>query len=249
MAPPPRLGGGVTGRHPKQQQQHDPQPSAKKRAVAEDAAAPKPAYPPPPPRPPTAADGGADADGAAYPPPPPPPPTFEEEKSSRLCIKGLPAYVTEQRLRDHLRAASRKEVATAAAGMTDLKLLRTRDAGGGGGMGGGSAANAAGASRRMAFVGFRSEADADAVRRYFDRTFLDASRLAVEVSMKTLAVTPSLVRPPVSRRLLLTPLASPPPSFLPSPPPPTLSSPASTATTPYRAPGPATRRGPAGTPS
>jgi hypothetical protein len=214
---PPRLGGASSKagprRHPRQDQNHQQQqqhPSAlKKRAM--DAAAPSPkesSYPPPPPRPPPAAagsaadgaDGGGDAAAtAAF--PPPPPLTFEEaERSSRLCIKGLPAYVTEQRLRDHLRAASRKDAADAAAGMTDLKLLRTRDGGAGG-----SGPAGAGASRRMAFVGFRSEADADAVRCYFDRTFLDASRLAVEVRLY------SFMAPAPSRRRCVSLTPIPPP--------------------------------------
>jgi len=38
-----------------------------------------------------------------------------------------------------------------------------------------------GQSRQMAFVGFRSVEEAQAALKYFDHTFLDTSRLAVEV--------------------------------------------------------------------
>jgi hypothetical protein len=38
-----------------------------------------------------------------------------------------------------------------------------------------------GISRQLAFVGFRSVEDATSAKNYFDRTFLDASRISVEV--------------------------------------------------------------------
>jgi hypothetical protein len=38
-----------------------------------------------------------------------------------------------------------------------------------------------GTSRQLAFVGFRSVEDATAAKDYFDHTFMDASRISVEV--------------------------------------------------------------------
>jgi len=274
------------------QEGNEPQQRKRQQQQVQEAAeAPaKQRYPPPPPLPPTATapPAPAAADGGALPPPPPlplPQQQQDDDRSSRLCIKGLPAYVTEQRLREHLRAATRADAAAAAAALTDLKLLRTRDGGGGigSGLNGGGAApaaaaaaagargGAAGASRGMAFVGFRSEADADAVRRYFDRTFLDASRLAVEVRPCVFFLLVlggaggerekrgSALRekkegaPCAGRRTQRKNQRAPPAPPAPRAPrnkqPQTDSLPASTATTPSRALGPATRRARAATPS
>jgi multiple RNA-binding domain-containing protein 1 len=44
-----------------------------------------------------------------------------------------------------------------------------------------SAFNRDGQSRQMAFVGFRTAEEAAAAQKYFDHTFIDTSRLAVEV--------------------------------------------------------------------
>ncbi|KAG1656825.1 hypothetical protein FOA52_008459 [Chlamydomonas sp. UWO 241] len=79
--------------------------------------------------------------------------------SSRICIKNVPKYVEEKRLREHF--AAKGEV-------TDVKLLRTRD----------------GQSRQMAFVGFKSEADAAAALKYFNNSYIDTFKLSVEFARK-----------------------------------------------------------------
>ncbi|PRW58148.1 Multiple RNA-binding domain-containing 1 [Chlorella sorokiniana] len=79
--------------------------------------------------------------------------------TSRICVKNLPKYVDDRRLREHF--AARGEV-------TDAKVMRTRD----------------GKSRCFGFVGFRTPADAEAAVKYFDRSFFDTMRLAVEFAYK-----------------------------------------------------------------
>lgn len=76
---------------------------------------------------------------------------------SRLIVKGLPTYLTDARLREHFAQKGT---------VTDVKLMRRPD----------------GTSRRFGFVGFRSEAEAEAARAYFDRTYMDTSRISVAVA-------------------------------------------------------------------
>lgn len=73
---------------------------------------------------------------------------------SRLIVKGLPPYVSDARLREHFAQKG---------SVTDVKLMRRPD----------------GTSRRFGFVGFRTEDEARAALEYFDRTYLDTSRLSV----------------------------------------------------------------------
>lgn len=75
--------------------------------------------------------------------------------SSRLCVKNVPKHLKEARLREHF--ASQGEV-------TDVKIVRTAD----------------GTSRQMAFVGFKTEAQATKALGYFDKTFIDTSRIEVQ---------------------------------------------------------------------
>ena len=97
-------------------------------------------------------------------PPPPPPSSLamhegegegDPSPSSRLCVKNVPKHVNEARLREHF--ASQGEV-------TDVKIVRTTD----------------GVSRQMAFVGFKTETMATGALKYFDRTFIDTSRIEVQ---------------------------------------------------------------------
>jgi RNA recognition motif-containing protein len=74
---------------------------------------------------------------------------------TRLIVKNLPAHVNEKRLLEHF--------ATRGA-VTDARVLRTRD----------------GFSRKIGFVGFRTAQECGDALRYFNNTFLDTSRLAVE---------------------------------------------------------------------
>ncbi|EFN59301.1 hypothetical protein CHLNCDRAFT_19359, partial [Chlorella variabilis] len=79
--------------------------------------------------------------------------------TSRICVKNLPKYVDDRRLRDQF--AAKGEV-------TDAKVMRTRD----------------GKSRCFGFVGFRTPAEAEAAVRYFNKSFMDTMRLAVEFAYK-----------------------------------------------------------------
>lgn len=76
---------------------------------------------------------------------------------SRVCVKNIPRYITDEKLREHF--ASRGEV-------TDAKVIKTKD----------------GRSRQFGFVGFRTEDEANSAAKYFDRTYFDNSRLSCEVS-------------------------------------------------------------------
>ncbi len=76
---------------------------------------------------------------------------------SRLCVKGLPPRITEQRLREHFAALGE---------LTDVRIALTR----------------AGASRGFAFIGYKDEAAAARAVSYFNKTFLDTSRLQVELA-------------------------------------------------------------------
>ncbi|XP_020103411.1 multiple RNA-binding domain-containing protein 1-like [Ananas comosus] len=78
---------------------------------------------------------------------------------SRLCVKNLPKYVNEDRLREFF--SQKGEV-------TDAKIMRTKD----------------GKSRQFAFIGFRSEKEAEAALNYFNNTFMDTRKLICEVARK-----------------------------------------------------------------
>eukprot|EP00242_Pyramimonas_sp_CCMP2087_P009052 CAMPEP_0198200972 /NCGR_PEP_ID=MMETSP1445-20131203/3831_1 /TAXON_ID=36898 /ORGANISM="Pyramimonas sp., Strain CCMP2087" /LENGTH=166 /DNA_ID=CAMNT_0043871145 /DNA_START=143 /DNA_END=640 /DNA_ORIENTATION=+ len=75
--------------------------------------------------------------------------------STRLCVKNVPKHVTETRLKEHF---SKK------GDVTDCKILKTSD----------------GRSRQMAFLGFKTEAQAKDAMKYFSKTYLDTSKLFVE---------------------------------------------------------------------
>ena len=77
--------------------------------------------------------------------------------SSRICVKGLPKHATEQRVRDFF---------SFKGDVTDVKLLRTK----------------AGKFRHMAFIGFREPSQAQAAVKHFDKAFMDASKLQVELA-------------------------------------------------------------------
>ncbi|XP_048601476.1 multiple RNA-binding domain-containing protein 1-like [Brassica napus] len=78
---------------------------------------------------------------------------------SRICVKNLPKEVAEARLRD---------VFSKKGEITDAKLLRSRE----------------GTSRQMAFIGFRSEQDAQEAIKYFNNSYLDTFRISVEIARK-----------------------------------------------------------------
>ncbi|KAJ2767543.1 Multiple RNA-binding domain-containing protein 1, partial [Coemansia nantahalensis] len=76
---------------------------------------------------------------------------------SRIIVKNLPRHFTEQRFRSHF--ASKGEV-------TDVKLVYTK----------------AGKFRRFGYIGYRTDEDAEAAQAYFNGTFIDTSRVEVEIA-------------------------------------------------------------------
>ncbi len=76
--------------------------------------------------------------------------------TSRICVKNLPSYVNEKRLRD---------VFTAFGGeITDIKLMKTAD----------------GKFRRFAFIGFVSTAHASTAIDKLNNTYVDTNKIVVE---------------------------------------------------------------------
>ncbi|CAO1632084.1 unnamed protein product [Sympodiomycopsis kandeliae] len=78
---------------------------------------------------------------------------------SRLIVKNLPAYLSDVRLKEHF---SQKGL------VTDVKLMTRPD----------------GTSRRFGFVGYRDEEQAQQALDYFNRTYIDTSRIQVELAKK-----------------------------------------------------------------
>eukprot|EP00798_Chlamydomonas_sp_ICE-L_P010822 gene10822-16908_t len=79
--------------------------------------------------------------------------------SSRLCIKNIPKYALENRLREHF--SQKGEV-------TDVKVMKTRD----------------GQSRQMGFIGYKTVEEAARALKYFNRSFMDTCRLEVDFARK-----------------------------------------------------------------
>ncbi|PSS01112.1 Multiple RNA-binding domain-containing protein, partial [Actinidia chinensis var. chinensis] len=87
---------------------------------------------------------------------------------SRICVKNLPKYITEDRLREFF--SQKGEV-------TDAKLLRTKD----------------GKSRQFGFIGYRTEQEAKEALKYFNSSYLDTSRINCEIARKV--GDPNIPRP------------------------------------------------------
>ncbi|KAH7925005.1 RNA-binding domain-containing protein [Leucogyrophana mollusca] len=79
---------------------------------------------------------------------------------SRLIVKNLPAYLTPDRLRQHF-----EQVGNPGGTITDVKVSLKPD----------------GTSRRFGFVGFKTDKEATAAKEWFDRTFIDSTRINVAV--------------------------------------------------------------------
>ncbi|KAG2133823.1 uncharacterized protein EDB93DRAFT_1173636 [Suillus bovinus] len=79
---------------------------------------------------------------------------------SRLIVKNLPAYLTPDRLRAHFA-----QQGAPSGTITDVKISHKQD----------------GTSRRFGFVGFKTDQEANAARDWFDRTFIDSTRINVVV--------------------------------------------------------------------
>lgn len=73
---------------------------------------------------------------------------------SRLIVKGLPKYLTEEKLKSHFA----KE-----GNVTDVKLMKKRN----------------GESRQFAFIGYKSSEDADKAVAFFNRSYIDTARIEV----------------------------------------------------------------------
>lgn len=87
---------------------------------------------------------------------------------SRICVKNLPKYAAEDRLREFF--SQKGEV-------TDAKLMRTTD----------------GKSRQFGFVGFRTEQEAEEAVKYFNKSFMDTSKIVCEIARRV--GDPNLPRP------------------------------------------------------
>ncbi|XP_024158327.1 multiple RNA-binding domain-containing protein 1 [Rosa chinensis] len=79
--------------------------------------------------------------------------------SSRICVKNLPKHVDDKKLR---------ELFSEKGEVTDAKLMRTKE----------------GKSRQFAFIGFRSELQAQEAIKYFNKTFIDTYRISCELARK-----------------------------------------------------------------
>lgn len=76
---------------------------------------------------------------------------------SRLIVKGLPKYYTEDKLREFFGKQGN---------VTDVKLMKKRN----------------GESRRFAFIGYKSMEDAEKSVKYFDKSFIDTARIDVSIA-------------------------------------------------------------------
>ncbi|CAH2078516.1 unnamed protein product, partial [Thlaspi arvense] len=78
---------------------------------------------------------------------------------SRIIVKDLPKHVTEAELRDHFSPKGE---------ITDAKLIRLKE----------------GKSRQFAFIGFRSDHEAQDAVKSLNKSYLGASRIVVEIAHK-----------------------------------------------------------------
>ncbi|XP_065867175.1 multiple RNA-binding domain-containing protein 1-like [Euphorbia lathyris] len=78
---------------------------------------------------------------------------------SRICVKSLPKYAAEDRLR---------EMFSKKGEITDVKLMRTKD----------------GKSRQFAFIGFRTEHEAEEAIKYFNKSYFDTCRISCEIAYR-----------------------------------------------------------------
>ncbi|KAK7205141.1 multiple RNA-binding domain-containing protein 1 [Myxozyma melibiosi] len=77
---------------------------------------------------------------------------------SRIIVRNLPLNLTDEKFKSHF--------ADHGGVITDCKVMRTRG----------------GQSRRFGFIGFRAAEDAVEAVRYFDKTFIGMTRIAVELA-------------------------------------------------------------------
>lgn len=102
---------------------------------------------------------------------------------SRLIVKNLPPYITPARLREHFSQKGSPDGL-----ITDVKVSQKSD----------------GTSRRFGFVGYKSERDAEAAQKWFDRTFIDSTKISVAISEGTKGAP----APRPNKRRRLNPIAT-----------------------------------------
>jgi len=86
-----------------------------------------------------------------------------------LIIKNLPSYISDTRLREHFAQKGT---------ITDARLAHKND----------------GTSRRFGFVGYKTEAEAVAAKEYFDKTYVDSTRIHVEL-VDSVSILPGIALP------------------------------------------------------
>ena len=79
---------------------------------------------------------------------------------SRLIVKNLPSYTTPTLLKKHF-SQSKGPKGT----ITDVKVVLKQD----------------GAARRFGFVGFKTDEEASRAKEWYDKTFIDSTRVRVEI--------------------------------------------------------------------
>ncbi|XP_059633627.1 uncharacterized protein LOC132276287 isoform X3 [Cornus florida] len=89
----------------------------------------------------------------------PQPPLSPQVTRSQICVKNLPKYAAEDRLREFF--SQKGEV-------TDAKLMRTKD----------------GKSRQFGFIGYRTEHEAEEALKYFNNSYFDTFRITCEIARK-----------------------------------------------------------------
>jgi multiple RNA-binding domain-containing protein 1 len=94
---------------------------------------------------------------------------------SRLIVKNLPSYITPPLLKEHFSQSNGP-----AGTITDVKIALKQD----------------GTARRFGFIGFKTDKEALNAKAWYDKTFIDSTRVRVEVIdvsvLPGLHVTPSL---------------------------------------------------------
>ncbi|XBW34508.1 hypothetical protein QEN19_000054 [Hanseniaspora menglaensis] len=100
--------------------------------------------------------------------------------SSRIIIKNLPSYFTEEQLKDHFskRLTGIHSDKNANDLITDIKLVKD---------------NRTGNSRRFAFIGFKNEEDAADAVNFHNNSFIHTAK--IEVSLAKSYVDPSIPTP------------------------------------------------------
>ncbi|CDO68079.1 hypothetical protein BN946_scf184788.g10 [Trametes cinnabarina] len=79
---------------------------------------------------------------------------------SRLIVKNLPAYLTQERLRKYFESPDGP-----GGTLTDVKLMLKPD----------------GTSRRFGFIGYKTPQEAERAKKWFNRSFVDSSRITVDI--------------------------------------------------------------------